>query len=105
MRHIAFFLSMPNVGSWNGQWSGHGGRYVIVKSFRNKSPILENLTDGSWSYNFGDGWGASVRMKEVDATTARKLKKDSDGFCGYDWMIASIISHGEIRNSLGKAHG
>ena len=24
-------------------------------------------------------------------------KKKSDGFCGYDWMIESIIKYGEIR--------
>jgi hypothetical protein len=28
--------------------------------------------------------------------TARKLKKQSKGFCGYQWMVESIIDFGEI---------
>ena len=26
---VCFELSMPNVGSWNGKWSGEDRRYII----------------------------------------------------------------------------
>ena len=34
---------------------------------------------------------------KVNAAAERSLMKMSDGFCGYDWMIDSIIKYGEIR--------
>jgi hypothetical protein len=51
---------------------------------------------GSYYYNFGDGWGASVSVRKVTAAQARKIERKSVGFCGYEWMIDSIIRDGEI---------
>jgi len=92
---ICFQLSMPNVGSWNGKWTGSENLYVMVKTFgRSKKALirLKELCDlKSCYYNFGDGWGASVSIKAVDSAEARKLRKASNGFCGYEWMVSSII--------------
>jgi hypothetical protein len=96
---IAFTLSMPNVGSWNGKWSSAGKLFVRVKRFTSKAGKLkaaEILARQSYFYNFGDGWGASVSVRRVDAAEARKLTRQSAGFYGYDWMIDRIISHGRI---------
>jgi len=103
MKYVSFELTMPNVGSWNGKWTGEGQKYYIVKSVTDKyfKTNIEKLLDGdklynSWYYNFGDGWGASVRMELIDATIARHRRKISKGFCGYDWMVDSIIKRGKI---------
>jgi hypothetical protein len=102
---VAFALSMPSVASWNGKWSGAAKRYVIVRSFRkpptrpDDSPVAPP-GGGYYTYHFGDGWAAAVRAEEVDAPTARKLRRASDGFCGYDWMVDSILQHGRIRAAL-----
>jgi hypothetical protein len=32
----------------------------------------------------------------MSASEARKIARKSKGFCGYDWMIRSIIKHGYI---------
>lgn len=88
---ISFELSMPNVGSWNGKWSGESKVYAIVKNFR-KPPFKLGL----YSYNFGDGWRASIAVREVDKRTAAMLRKKSAGFCGYEWMVDSIIADGDI---------
>jgi hypothetical protein len=97
---LAFFLTMPGVNSWNGRWSGEGRRYVLIrgrgatKAFKaHTSAILER---GYFSYNFGDGWVAGVEVREVTASEAAKLRRSSDGFCGYDWMVDSIMQDGEI---------
>lgn len=87
---IAFELTMPGRNSWDGKWSGEDRCYVIVKGLR-KPPELR-----SYGYNFGDGWYARVAVFEVSPTTARKLRKQSNGFCGYDWMVDSIIRDGAI---------
>ena len=50
-----------------------------------------------YTYNFGDGWVAAVSVKEVTAKEANAARQKSSGFCGYDWMITSILDHGEIR--------
>ena len=52
---------------------------------------------GYYYYNFGDGWGASVNVYILDgAKEASRLRRKSDGFCGYEWMIDSIITNGKI---------
>lgn len=96
MTLIAFELSMPNNNAWNGKWTGAGNLYCRVESIRSKEVVERVLADTGYYYNFGDGWGAHVAVHEVDAATARKLRKASKGFCGYDWMIEQIKQHGRI---------
>ena len=94
---LAFELSMPSNNSWDGKWSGDGKCYVIVKEFRNPPrPNGVTLPGSRFSYSFGDGWVAAVSCREVDSATAAKLRKESKGFYGYDWMVDSIIQHGKI---------
>lgn len=97
--NIQFTLSMPNVGSWNGRWSGRDNLYAIVRPFTGRlgKRIAEAmLKKGSFYYNFGDGWGASIRVSEITGSEVRRVRKASKGFCGYDWMVTSIIAHGGI---------
>lgn len=95
---VAFELSMPNVGSWNGKWSGADRKYVRVINVGASKKTREKYEAlcGYYHYSFGDGWAAGVTVKEVDPTQARKLRRLSAGFCGYDWMIDSIRYHGDI---------
>lgn len=95
---IGFVLSMPNVGSWNGKWTEDSNLYYRS---RKVPKTKEAELDGqSFYYNFGDGWAANVSCFRLDAKTNVKLKRKSNGFASYDWMIDSILVHGEIRNSL-----
>ena len=95
MKTIQFTLSMPNVGSWNGQWSGAANLYARVRRFTDTSAD-KIMSHGSYYYNFGDGWGASVSVKQIDGAEARRVSRASKGFCGYDWMIDSIVMDGAI---------
>lgn len=90
---IAFFLSMPHVASWNNKWSGEGKIYARLKK---DNEVPAEYVDQSFEYRWNDGWGASVEVKKVDAKEAAKIRKQSAGFYGYDWMIDSIIDHGKI---------
>ena len=90
---MAFELSMPGVNSWNGRWSGEAKRHVKVMHVGKGSLAKPGL----YGYDFGDGWRASVTVREVDGQTARKLRRESDGFCGYDWMCDEIRFHGRIK--------
>ena len=104
MKIISFELTMPNRGSWNGQWSGQEKKYYIVKSVSDRwlkkceyfKQLLEKGRD-SWHYNFGDGWSANVYAEIIDSSEAKKRRKASAGFSGYGWMVASIIYNGEIK--------
>ena len=85
---------MPNVASWDGKWSGQDRLYVKTHYFAGKGSRLiaqEILDKGYFHYNFGDGWSAGVNVKKVDSREAERLRKKSDGFCGYDWMVTSIV--------------
>jgi hypothetical protein len=98
---LCFTLSMPSVNSWNGKWSGAERLYAKVINFGKTKKSNENaqfiLNKECFYYNFGDGWSACVTVKEVDSKEAATVRKKSDGFCGYDWMIDSIIDIGEIK--------
>ena len=102
---IEFKLSMPNVGSWNGKWTGESNYHArvinITKKWGNGKKAQELakqiLDKSSFYYNFGDGWGMSVDVREVDSKEAAKIRKKSKGFCGYDWAIESILQNQEIR--------
>lgn len=100
MALISFELTMPNNNSWNGRWSGEGKKYFVIRKFDKKTSekLLEKTVGmcASHYYNFGDGWGANVKVQKVDAKEANKRRKISSGFCGYDWMIDEIILHGKI---------
>ena len=101
---LAFTLSMPGVSSWDGCWSGEGRIYAKVRPVRKSQAAVEqaNRALGSHGYSFGDGWYARVSVEVVDAKKARKLRKRSAGFCGYDWMIDSILRRGSIEAPSGR---
>lgn len=92
---IAFILTMPQVNSWNHKWSGEENLYAKVHTLGKK----EDNVVGYYRYSWSDGWGAAVEARRVTAVEARKMRKASKGFCGYDWMIDSIIRHGKILDS------
>ena len=98
-----FIITMPNVGSWNGKWTGANNLYCCFRKLGKKwtEKLLEGQESKSWYYNFGDGWGANVELKLVSGTESRKMKKISKGkgFMGYEWMIDSILNCGEIKTS------
>lgn len=97
-KYAIFTLRMPNSGSWNGQWSGSGTKYVKSRELTRRVMEAETVKDGDTHYyNFGDGWGASVSVEIVEGAKAKNAAiKDSRGFANYDWMIDSIIEHGKI---------
>jgi hypothetical protein len=98
---LCFKLSMPTVGSWNGKWTGEGRPYLkLVNLGRTKKAVQLGesiLAQGYFRYDFGDGWAAGITVKSVEPGEASKLKRKSAGFCGYEWMIDSIIAHGTIK--------
>lgn len=98
---LAFILTMPSNNSWNGRWTGDDKLYARVQSVKK----LAHEIEGHHYYNFGDGWLACVEVRQVDKSEAARLRRKSVGFCGYDWMISSLLSHGQIttKTELAKA--
>ena len=91
---IVFKLTMPNRNTWNGKWSGD--EKVFAKIKYNKD-VPKEIIGKSFLYHWDDGWTACVSVDKMDSKEARAYIKKSVGFCGYDWMIESIIRYGEIR--------
>ena len=85
---------MPQVGSWNGKFTGEKNFYA--KSFPDNK-IPKDIINKNFSYDFGDGWCANVEVKRVDNIQGRKMMKKSNGFLNYDWMINSIIKNKKIK--------
>jgi len=102
MTILSFTLGMPCNNGWNGKWTGEENLYVRTRTFKGKAneahaKELLAMRGGYYTYNFGDGWGASVTVREITGPEKRKLDKATKGFCGYDWMIDSIVNHKMIR--------
>ena len=95
---LSFQLTMPNCGSWNGNWSGQDKKYYFHRIV--SGAVGEKLLDGkptkSWYYNFGDGWGANVSVEIIDSKVKKAREKVSAGFCGYEWMVREILDYGKI---------
>jgi hypothetical protein len=87
--NVIFELTMPNCGSWNGKWTGSGGKYTVKRKLEINSPIIGK----SFFYRWDDGWTARVEVRKANG------EKPTNDFRGYDWMVDSIIRHGEIRTS------
>ncbi len=93
--NLIFILTMPRNNSWNGRWSGAESLYAVVRKVSAKKAA--ELDGKSFSYNFGDGWIAAIRIHiPRDAIDTRQTRKNSRGFCGYDWMVDSIVNDGGI---------
>ena len=67
---LLFALSIPNIGSWNGQWTGSDKVYTRT---RKPSIKIQNDLDGKdFFYRWNDGWTAKISCKKVSATNAKK---------------------------------
>jgi hypothetical protein len=53
----------------------------------------DRITSIMLSKNYRKGM---LRVEIIDSPEASKRRKVSKGFCGYEWMIESIIYHGKI---------
>lgn len=94
---LCFELTMPSKGSWNGHWSQENDIHVITKTDRQigKKRIKE-LDGKSYFYRWDDGWCAEVSCRIIDAKESARLRRKNHGFCGYDWMVRSIIANDKI---------
>lgn len=108
---LSFELTMPNVGSWNGKWTGADKKYYIIKKvskrFFDKQDYFKTLKEkgaDSWHYNFGDGLGANVKVEVIDGVEAKQRRKNSKGFAGYEWMQKSILLFGVIDPKKGLTY-
>lgn len=87
-KRVIFELSMPSNNSWNGKWSGEGSTYTVAKTLPAKK--FDELKP-RYTYSFGDGWVAAVRVREPSPR-----EKATNRFCGYEWMIDSILKRNAI---------
>lgn len=89
MPRTIFELSMPSNNSWNGKWTGEDRKYTVARNVSKKK--METLKEYH-TYNFGDGWVAGVTVREP-----KPRERVTNKFCGYEWMIDSILLHGKIQ--------
>ena len=97
--YALFVLTFPNVGSWNGKWSGENNYYAVARriKYRGKN-LFPNLKEGNYSYRWDDGWRANVNVTFVTKNDAKKAERKSGcDFLGYEWMVDGIIAYGEIK--------
>jgi hypothetical protein len=89
---------MPNVGSWNGRWTGDEKYYAVIRNYpKSKEEDIKKILDtGYFHYSFGDGWSAGINVRQIDTKESSKIRRKSSGFCGYEWMIDSILKNNKI---------
>lgn len=96
MVRVEFRLRMPGRPA-TSQW-GEGRNYVIVKDMTDKAaaslfrgPLLTPTHTHTWTHRWDDGWMAQITARIVPKGERRAK---SDGFAGYDWMVANILRYG-----------
>lgn len=89
MPRMIFELSMPSNNSWSGKWSGENNKYTVAKTLTDKKA---KSIAGYYPYSFGDGWVAGVTVRKP-----KPRERTTGKFCGYNWMIDSIVWNGEIK--------
>ena len=87
-KRVIFELSMPSNNAWNGKWSGEDNTYTVARTL--PAAKVDGLKP-RYTYSFGDGWVAAVRVRE-----ALPREKPTNRFCGYEWMIDSIVKRDAI---------
>lgn len=87
-KRVIFELSMPSNNAWNGKWSGEGNTYTVARTLDHGK---FNELKPRYTYSFGDGWVAAVRVRE-----ALPREKATNRFCGYEWMIDRILKRNAI---------
>ena len=79
---------------------GKGRLYALVKNLgrtqKAEAQGKELIKNQPYPYHWPDGSSAIIRVREVDAKEARRVRKASLGFLGYGWMVDSILSEGKI---------
>ena len=70
----------------------------MVTYIGEKENIPKILDIGDFYYRWDDGWTACVSVTKMSAPEARKLKEKSGSFCGYDWMVDSILNNCSIKH-------
>lgn len=93
---VLFRLTMPTCGSWDGTWSGAKDGHFLFRNIPKTKAA--SLIHKSWKYSWEDGWTAQITAEPSNCHDKRKLIKKTKGFCGYDWMVDSIIEKGTIIN-------
>lgn len=91
---VEFRLTMPGRASWDGNWSGEGRNYTIVRPLNGKTieRLFADKERASWAHRWNDGWCAVIDARIVPK--GERFRK-SDGFNGYGWMVENIIDHGD----------
>lgn len=95
---LLFELTMPNNGSWNNKWSGENDNHYLIKRVSYKA-FVEHYAEyagKSWYYRWSDGWTACITCEALNSKEIVPYRKKAGNFCGYDWMVSSIMQCGEI---------
>lgn len=53
-------------------------------------------TSKNWQYSWGDDWRANIEAKAVSDVECSEMLSVNVGFCGYEWMLNSIIKYDKI---------
>ena len=96
---LCYELSMPGRASWNGRWSGEDRCFALVRSYRGKereAKMQKVLETQPHFYRWDDGWCARVSVRQVDQKEAARMRRRSQGFAAYDWMVDSLQIGGRI---------
>ena len=100
MKYLLFSLTMPNPPSWNGKWSLANEKHTRARAFSDTefNNLPQNII-GTHYYCWNDGWTAQINVSVTNSYEKKERHlKNSAGFCGYDWMIDSLIERGEIKS-------
>ena len=93
--HLAFRLTMLCHAPLRSSWQDKN--FVACRQFMEQLRTRTIAVNGPYTYRFSDGYTAHISAFVINEAQRNRLLNESDGFGGYEWMIDSIIKHGEIK--------
>lgn len=103
MKYLAYKLTMPHANTVSGRWTREKDLHCRVQRVREANwDNVKRLVGNTYFYDFSDGWVAQIDVTLVNEKRAKELKRQSTGFCGYEWMIKSILTTNEITVEGGR---
>jgi len=95
-KRVEFRINLQGPSSWEWLGSCSSEQHVIIKRLTDAKLVelgISETDSPSWGYSFDD-CDASIHARLVPK--GKRLSK-SVGRCGYEWMVASILSRGSIK--------
>ena len=81
----------------DGSWVPADDKFLATtRQFMSQGTACKFVEHGEYVFDMEDGRRAVITAQRINEAQRNRLVRESDGFCGCEWMVDSIVKHGKI---------